>query len=601
MPGGARPGPQACPDADHERKQAALAVIRSGGLTVKDFATRLNLSYNRARYYVLTGGTTRRRGPSPFFTAEEEALLARYLITNATIGRGLSQEDLCRVCASYLGELSVERQAAARERFGGTLVPGRSWVKGFLSRHPELRRYRVGTLEEGRARNARPDVVANWFALLTLLYRDLRINSPRQVWNMDETHVHARMSAMSGRQGILGEVGMLKPEVILPPFASGAGACTAAFCVSAAGVVAPHFIVVEGQVPGHAVLTETKQDGTKTVTALSSLLNDGAVVWRRSPPGFDKSVFDVWATMFAKFAQSYFKDEAKLLSLDGAKVHLSPAGLLTLLKANVHVVAEPSKMSHILQALDNPSAFGRYQPKVRRRVREIAMACRDAGRPFNTAVLMSCIGRAASESLTTDALVSAFHQVGMWPLDPLVIKNSELCKGADTVLPDVDLERLTSRLIPTVRKDMSQPIFVNGTLSTAGRGTVLTAPEILAAMADAAAGKEAVKEAKAAKKRARELTAEDKKRKGAAVARARHARVVEQEASNRRIVWAEIASDAAHEAGCRLRDLGMVLPSTAKSRRRLAAARVRVPRVHPRILWRVLAGAAAGVGSRLHI
>jgi len=123
----------------------------------------------------------------------------------------------------------------------------------------------------------------------------------------------------------------------------------------------------------------------------------------------------------------------------------------------------------------------------------------------------------------------------MWPLDPSVIKNSELCKGADTVVPDVDLERLTSRLIPTVRKDMSQPVLVNGTLSTAGRGTVLTAPEILAAMESAAAGKEAVKKAKAAKKRARELTAEDKKRKEAAVARARHARVVEQDASNLRI------------------------------------------------------------------
>jgi len=394
---------------------------------------------------------------------------------------------------------------------------------------------------------------------------------------------------------------MLKPEVILPPFVSGAGACTAAFCVSAAGVVAPHFIVVEGQVPGHAVLTETKQEGTKTVTALSSLLNNGAFVWRRSPRGLYKTVFDVWATMFAKFAQSYFKDEPKLLSLDGAKVHLSPAGLLTLLKANVHVVAEPSNMSHIIQTLETPSAFGRYHPKVRRRVREIAIACRDAGRTFNTADLMSCIGRAASDSLTTDALVSAFRQVGMWPLDPSVIENSEMCKGADTVVPDVDLERLTSWFIPTVRKDLSQPILVNGPLSTAGRGTVLTAPEILAAMASAAAGKEAVKEAKAAKKRARELTAAEQKRKGAAVARTRHARVVEQEASNRRIVWAEIASDAAHEAGCPLRDLGMALPSTANTRRRLAAARVRVPRVHPRIVWHVLAGEAAGVGSRLHL
>jgi len=232
---------------------------------------------------------------------------------------------------------------------------------------------------------------------------------------------------------------MLKPEIILPPFASGAGACTAAFCVSAAGVVAPHFIVKEGQVPGHAFLTKTKQYGTNTVTALSFLLNDGVFVWRWSPAGFDNSVFDVWATMFAKFAQSYFKYEAKLLFLDGAKVHLSPAGLLTLLKANVHVLAEPSKMSHILQALDNPSAFGLYQPNVRRRVREIALACRDAGRPFNAANLMSCIGRAASESLTTDALVSAFRQVRMWPLHFSVIKNSQLCEGADTVLPDVDL------------------------------------------------------------------------------------------------------------------------------------------------------------------
>jgi len=178
---------------------------------------------------------------------------------------------------------------------------------------------------------------------------------------------------------------MLKPEVFLTPLASGAGACTAKFCVSAAGVVSPHCIVVEGQEPGHTVLTEAKQDGTKTVTAPSSLLNGGAVVWRRCPPCFNKGVFDVWSTMFAKFAQSYVKDEPKLLSLDGAKAHIQPSGLLTFLNFNGHVVAEPSSMSHILQALDNPSATGRYKQRVQRRIREIAMACRNAGRPFNTA------------------------------------------------------------------------------------------------------------------------------------------------------------------------------------------------------------------------
>ena len=71
-----------------------------------------------------------------------------------------------------------------------------------------MRRFRVDTLEESRARNGRPDVVANWFTLLTLLDRDYRVPSPRQVWNVDETHVQARISAIDGRGGIFGGMGM---------------------------------------------------------------------------------------------------------------------------------------------------------------------------------------------------------------------------------------------------------------------------------------------------------------------------------------------------------------------------------------------------------
>jgi len=93
-------------------------------------------------------------------------------------------------------------------------------VTGFLSHHHGLRRYRVGTPVEGRARNSRPNVVARWYALLTLLYRDHAITSARQVWNMEETHVHARTSAVEGRGGNIGGVGLRKPEVVLPSYAS---------------------------------------------------------------------------------------------------------------------------------------------------------------------------------------------------------------------------------------------------------------------------------------------------------------------------------------------------------------------------------------------
>jgi len=279
-------------------------------------------------------------------------------------------------------------------------------------------------------------------------------------------------------------------------------------------------------------------------------------------------------------------------------VHLSSTGLPTLLKARVHVVAEPSKMSHILQALDNPSAFGRYQPRVWRRVREIALECREAGRPFNTPELMRCIARAASEALTVDALTTAFRRVGMWPLDPTVVSAAELSKGADATVQDVDLAKLTQRLIPRVRKDMSRPVVVNGTLSTAGRGTVLTAHEIMAALDETAAAKVAAKALKQANKRDRDQRADDRKIKNAAAAKAKRAKVEAKEEETRRVAWVDIGSEASHEAGCRLRMMGLALPVAAKTRRRLAAARLRMPPVPPRVLWRVVASEAVRVGGQ---
>jgi len=304
MAPGGRPALEEDADALHESRLAGLRLVRRGALTTAAFAQRFRLSYSKARRFILRDGALRKPGPGPFFTPDEEGLLVKYLVINASIGRGLSQEALSRVCALYLSELSAERQAAARARFNGSLSPGRSWVMCFLGRHPQLRRYRVGTMEHGRALNSRPDVVAGWYALLSLMYRDYSITSPRQVWNMDETHIHARTSAIAGRSEIIGDVVLTKPENILPPFASGEGACTAAFCVSAGGLVAPHFVVVDGQVPGHAFVSVTQPDGSTRDEALAAHLNDGAIVWRRSPPGFTKAVFDVWAEQFANFLRA---------------------------------------------------------------------------------------------------------------------------------------------------------------------------------------------------------------------------------------------------------------------------------------------------------
>lgn len=214
--------------------------------------------------------------------------------------------------------------------------------------------------------------------------------------------------------------------------------------------------------------------------------------------------------------RSIYPTEAKTLVLDGAKVHLSPTGWLTLLQANVHVGAEPSKMSHIVQELDNPSAFGRYQLKVRYRVRALALEVQAAGRAFTTIELMRSISEAASEALTVEGVSSAFRLVGMFPLNPGVISWEWLSKGADApVAPDMDIKRLTARMIPGARKDMARPALVNGTMSTAGRATVLTAPEILAEIASLEVAKDEKRAEAEASKRARDERAVEKAEKDA--------------------------------------------------------------------------------------
>jgi len=127
----------------------------------------------------------------------------------------------------------------------------------------------------------------------------------------------------------------------------------------------------------------------------------------------------------------------------------------------------------------------------------------------------------------------AFRRVGMWPLDLTVVSLETLSNGADAPVTGINLEILTQRLIPAVRKVVSCPRIVNGTLSTAGRGTVLTAPESLGALEGEVASEKAAKAAKAAGKHAREAKAQGKKLKAAKAACAERAKAQVAEEATR--------------------------------------------------------------------
>lgn len=297
-------------------------------------------------------------------------------------------------------------------------------------------------------------------------------------------------------------------------------------------------------------------------------------------------MFDVYAERMAALSRAYYRTEARLLAVDGIKVHLSPGGLLMLLKANVHVIGEPSKMSHIWQALDTPSAFGHYQSKNRSRVRQLAPECNAQGRAFTTIELVKAIGRPARDALCVDALKSAIRRVGMWPLDVTAVRRKDMSKGADAPLaPDLEIRILVLGLAAVARKDMVHAMVHNGGLSTAKRATDLTAPEEISALREIDADKADERSETKATECAKEERGVEKSVMDGERARAQKARMDDEASRMRREFWAVVAAGVATDPSCWLRLSGHFATSAAKARRRVAAARVRGSMMAPRAAW----------------
>ena len=213
---------------------------------------------------------------------------------------------------------------------------------------------------------------------------------------------------------------------------------------------------------------------------LASRLNDSAMVARRDQPGFDKQSSEVCADHIAGFLSNMYPKDNKLVLVDGAKVHLSVPGIITLMKAGATVVAEPSKLSHLLQALDNKAAFGSFHPAIRRHVRSRSGSCVSSGGHFSVLYPMDCVKLASDDAFSPAHLAAAFAAVGAWPPDPTKFPVEEFNEGADKPLKAVDLKVLADRVAPVARKALNTPTIVQGTLSTAGKPTALTAPDVLA-------------------------------------------------------------------------------------------------------------------------
>ena len=230
----------------------------------------------------------------------------------------MTRDGFLACCGEEVAATSLDRQQIARRCFNRTLTPGRGFYHLFLSRWRQLTNDRAGSLEESRAQNALPDVVARWYAALKLSYCDPKIKHAWHVLNMGETHCEPRLLLVQARTTNLCGKGMHKSEVLISSVGSGAEVYIAAVPVFSGGLSARLFLVVEGKTKSHC-FAKVPVDGKSTTVPLAARLNPSAIVGRRAPAGDGERMSDVWSAHFAAFATADCPKEAELLSLDEEK------------------------------------------------------------------------------------------------------------------------------------------------------------------------------------------------------------------------------------------------------------------------------------------
>ena len=195
-----------------------------------------------------------------------------------------------------------------------------------------------------------------------------------------------------------------------------------------------------------------------------------------------------------------------MLLLDGCEINASVVCLKILHAAKVVVLMFPSHLSHILHALDKDpflktNAYARSEPRA-------TLRTPPRNSKFNLANLMRVIKVGAFHGVSSVNISNGFKKTGTWPVSPAEINVGRLLlgKGVRKAARKMNLEQLSTRLVPEARRDMLQPQIAFGSVSTRVLALGATAAAVLVAFealdAEAArkkAAKEPVQAAKEAK------------------------------------------------------------------------------------------------------
>jgi hypothetical protein len=134
------------------------------------------------------------------FSANEEHIIVEAVSEYARLGTLMSRSGLQDLAASLISAMPPAQRGSLGFKNDR---PGVYWVDSFLQRHPNLSLRRRANLEFGRADAMTAENLATHFSGLAMTYKQYKITSADQVYNLDEIGFSVR-SADRGRAKALG-------------------------------------------------------------------------------------------------------------------------------------------------------------------------------------------------------------------------------------------------------------------------------------------------------------------------------------------------------------------------------------------------------------
>ena len=352
-------------------------------------------------------------------TKEQEDALVQSVVVHHSVGQCLTTDDIIYKINQLIQHVPGYCQTTLAKKWRDGVGPSRKWARLFFNRHRDVLRPRVvDHLDPQRAR-VPESAVQDFFDQLHNIFNEFPNLPPGNICNLDET----------GLQPLPKKKKVWAPKGARRSHAKG-NECrfslTCLMTIFADGTSMPPFFIVKGKKYSPPWFHDPV-----VVGALRSAGQVQAGLTVQGNAWMDTSIFLKWIEeLFLPYTASKRSAETPLLLLmDNFGAHINHEVLRKLVDNHVKVVTLPPHSSHLLQALD----VGIMLPFKKHMDNALAAYKNlEGGGGIKEKDLIICLfkhyechGRSAtgrpyncfSKALRSHNIMSAFQDVGVWPLD----------------------------------------------------------------------------------------------------------------------------------------------------------------------------------------